>query len=343
MKMKRLIFLCILIIILAVTVSGCSIFEDIDVEDEAENSQSIDADTDSLIRVGFSQLGSESMWRAANTESVRNALTEANGFTLEFNNAKQRQENQIKAIRSFISQRVDYIVFSPVTEEGWETVLGEAKDAGIPVILMDRTISTKDSTLYTSWIGSNTRREGEKAGEWLEDYLKANKMDAKEINIVVLQGTQGSSAQLGRTMGFDSVKERHDNWTILSQEVADFTTAKGAEVMKKFIARYEKIDVVVCQNDDMAFGAISAMNEAGIDTSENGVIIISFDAVKEALYLVQKGVINADIECNPLQGEYIADTIRKLEAGESVERSYEVSEQVFTKENVNDYIDSRMY
>lgn len=339
----RKIILLFLAIISVLSLSGCSAFEDIDVDKTFEENYDPQGESEELIRVGFSQLGSESMWRAANTESVKNALTVDRGFSLEFNNARQRQENQIKAIRSFISQRVDYIAFSPVTEEGWDTVLGEARDAGIPVILVDRTISTRDPSLYATWIGSDTRREGEKAGEWLEEYLLDKGIQNQEINIVVLQGTQGSSAQLGRTMGFDSIKERHENWIILTQEAADFTTAKATEVMKKFIDRYETIDVVVCQNDDMAFGAIEAMKDAGIDTGENGVVIISFDAVKEALELVEKGIINADIECNPLQGEYIAETIRCLEAGQSVEKSYVVSEQIFTKENVGKYINDRKY
>lgn len=297
-----------------------------------------------LTVVGYSQLGSESVWRTTNTTSVQNALTSENGFFLIFQNGRQKQENQIKAIRSFISQRVDYIIFSPVVEEGWDTVLKEAKDAGIPVVLVDRMINTKDDSLYTTWIGSDSREEGEKAGKWLEEYLTQHNREEEEINIVVLQGTTGASAQQGRTMGFDSIADTHLNWTILEQTNADFTTAKGKEVMEQFLRRYPDIDVVVSQNDDMTFGAIEAIEEAGMTTGVNGdITLISFDAVYSALKMVEDGTINVDIECNPLQGEYVKEILNKLENGEAVERSYKVEEKVFTQENVTEYLDERAY
>lgn len=300
-------------------------------------------DTEDLISVGFSQLGSESQWRSANTKSIQKALNIDNGFLLEFNNARQKQENQIKAIRGFISQRVDYIAFSPVTEEGWDVVLGEAKDAGIPVILVDRRINTNDMSLYTCWIGTDTVAEGTRAGKWLEEYLASKKKANAMINIVVLQGTLGSTAQLGRSVGFNSVAAMHPGWRILEEASADFTASKGKEVMADFIKKYGKIDVVVSQNDDMTFGAVAAMQEAGINVGENGVVIISFDGVKEALKLVQQGIINVDLECNPEQGEYIVDIIHRLENGEKVDRSNVVDEQVFTKDNVDRFIYDRSY
>lgn len=330
--------LAIILIAMLWLLAGCKAAE------KNINEQTLPKEEDELITVGFSQLGSESLWRIANTKSVSDSLTAENGFSLEFNNARQRQDNQIKALRGFISQRVDYIAFSPVTEEGWETVLGEAREAGIPVILVDRKISTNDDSLYTTWIGSDARLEGERAGEWLEENMRRSRYPQRDINIVVLQGTTGSSAQLGRMMGFDSISDRHSNWHILEQAPADFTTAKGKEVMKYFLDKYEKIDVVVSQNDDMTFGAIAALNEAGIKCGgDDGMIIISFDAVRDALKLVSDGIISVDVECNPLQGDYIADVIRKLENGEVVERSYVVDEQVFTKENVDAAMSSRAY
>ena len=322
--------------------SGCGFFQDVMLE-EADTQTVSEAEED-LIVVGFSQLGSESLWRTANSESIQRTLTKENGFFLEFNNARQKQENQIKAIRGFISQRVDYIMFSPVTEDGWETVLQEAKDAGIPVILVDRKTSVEDESLYTAWVGSDMMSEGEKAGLWLEDYLQAIGREKEEINIVVLQGTSGSSAQLGRTAGFDTIAKKHSNWHILKQESADFTTAKGREVMEQFLNKYPKIDVVVSQNDDMTFGVLQAMEEKDITTGVNGdVILISFDAVHEALELVSQGVINVDVECNPEQGEYVMDIIRKLENGEPVEKVNIVEEKVFTPENVEEYLDTRTY
>ncbi len=303
-----------------------------------------DNSTQDLVVVGYSQIGSESVWRTANSASIQSALTKENGYFLIFNNARQKQENQIKAIRSFVSQRVDYIVFSPVTEDGWETVLQEAKEAGVPVILADRMVSVNDDSLYATWVGSNTREEGEKAGKWLEDYLRKEGKSSREINIVVLQGTTGSSAQLGRTMGFDSIADKHKNWKILEQTSGDFTIAKGKEVMESMLKKYDKIDVVVSQNDDMTFGAMEAMDEKGITYGVDGdVILISFDAVHDALQLVAEGKINVDIECNPEQGEYISEIIQKIENGESLEKKYYVEEQVFTMENVNDYLQQRTY
>ena len=303
-----------------------------------------DNSTQDLVVVGYSQIGSESVWRTANSASIQSALTKENGYFLIFNNARQKQENQIKAIRSFVSQRVDYIVFSPVTEDGWETVLQEAKEAGVPVILADRMVSVNDDSLYATWVGSNAREEGEKAGKWLEDHLRREGKSSREINIVVLQGTTGSSAQLGRTMGFDSIADKHKNWKILEQTSGDFTVAKGKEVMESMLKKYDKIDVVVSQNDDMTFGAMEAMDEKGITYGVDGdVILISFDAVHDALQLVAEGKINVDIECNPEQGEYISEIIQKIENGESLEKKYYVEEQVFTIENVNDVLEQRTY
>lgn len=338
-KKQILVMICLL---LAWFPAGCGSFQDVKPE-ESDTVEMSEAEED-LIVVGFSQLGSESLWRTANSESIQRTLTKENGFFLEFNNARQKQENQIKAIRGFISQQVDYIMFSPVTEDGWETVLQEAKDAGIPVILVDRKVSVEDESLYTAWVGSDMTGEGEKAALWLEEYLETTGRKEEEINIVVLQGTSGSSALLGRTAGFDGVAKTHPNWHILGQEPADFTTAKGKEVMEQFLAKYPKIDVVVSQNDDMTFGVLQAMEERGITTGIDGdVILISFDAVHDALELVSQGGINVDVECNPEQGEYIMDIIRRLENGETVEKENIVEEKVFTPENVNEYLDTRTY
>ena len=289
------------------------------------------------IVVGVSQLGSESRWRTANTESVQTVFTQQNGYFLIYNNARQKQENQIKAIRSFISQRVDYIVFSPVVETGWETVLQEAREAGIPVILMDRNVDVEDRSLYVTCVGSDFVEEGEKAGLWLEENLKRRGVSDEAVNIVVLKGTEGSSSQLGRTRGFSMVANRHSNWIILEQEYADFTSAKGREVMESLLKKYQNIDVVVSQNDDMTFGAIEAIQESGRTVGVNGdITIISVDATHDALEMVAEGSINVDIECNPNQGEYISEVIGMLESGREVEKQYYVEEHVFTKDNVTE-------
>lgn len=302
----------------------------------------VDPETKDLIIVGFSQLGSESGWRTTHTTSVQNALTKDAGYFLIFSNARQMQENQIKAIRSFISQRVDYIIFAPVIEDGWDTVLQEAKDAGIPVIAIDRMVNVEDDSLYTAWIGTDALEEGKKAGKWLEQYLGENKKEDEAVNIVVLQGTIGSTAEIGRTKGFEEIAGQHNNWRILESVSGEFTANKGKEVMQKILYRYPDIDVLVSQNDDMTMGAIEAMQEAGVSFGERGqVTVISFDATRDALELVAEGKINVDIECNPIQGAYIDEIIQKLENGEPIEKIYVVEEEVVTKENVADFLENR--
>ncbi|MCR5799592.1 MAG: ABC transporter substrate-binding protein [Lachnospiraceae bacterium] len=299
---------------------------------------------DHLIMVGISQLGSESVWRTANTESVQQALSKENGYFPIFNNARQNQENQIKAIRGYISQKVDYIVFAPVTETGWDTVLMEAKNAGIPVILMDRTVDVEDDSLYVTRVGSDMHEEGKKAGMWLEEELRDKGRFDEDINIVILTGNKGSSAEIGRTGGFAEIKNKHKNWHVLEEVDADFTTSKGKEEMRRLLAKYSDIDVVVSQNDDMTFGALEAIRDAGKTTGDGGdIVIISFDSCKEALELVRDGIINVDIECNPLQGQYISDVIKALERGEEIRKEYIVDENVFTKSNVEGYINDRTY
>lgn len=292
---------------------------------------------ENLIVVGVSQIGSESVFRTANTASIQRVFTKENGYFLIFNNARQKQENQIKALRSFISQRVDYIVLSPITEDGWETVLQEAREAGIPVILLDRKVKVRDQSLYTTWIGSDFYKEGRLAGETLAECLGNQGRQDDSIRIVVLQGTKGATATIGRTKGFDEIAGRHENWLILEQVNAEFTTAKGKEEMENLLHRYEDIDVLISQNDDMTFGALEAIHEAGLTTGEDGdIIVISFDAVQSALQLVAEGVITADIECNPNQGEYAGAAIQKMEEGKPVAKLYFVPEDVYTKENAPD-------
>lgn len=313
------------------------------IEEEARVDEG--AGVGNLIVVGVSQIGSESGWRSANTESLQRTFTQENGYFMIFHNARQKQENQIKAIRSFISQRVDYIIFSPVVESGWETVLQEAKEAGIPVIVMDRSVDVADQSLYTTHVGSDTVEEGRNAGKWLEKDLIKQRRSNEDINIVVLKGTEGASAQTGRTVGFLEVAGEHGNWHILEQQYGDFTIYKGKEVMEGFLKKYDNIDVVVSQNDDMTIGAVEAIREAGRTVGVNGEItMISFDAVHDALEMVADGVINVDIECNPDQGEYISNVIKMLESGQEVERRYYVEEDIFTIENVTEeLLQERVY
>jgi len=330
-----------LLCIVPVLFIGNRLYRGFEIQVEQRPAESEEED---LIVVGFSQLGSESGWRTAHTASIQQALTKDAGYFLVFNNARQIQENQIKAIRSFISQRVDYIVFAPVIEDGWDTVLQEAKEAGIPVIVTDRMVNVQDDSLYTTWIGMDAREEGKKAGRWLEEYLEQERRQSEEINIIVLKGTIGSTAEIGRTKGFGEIAVQHENWHILDSVTAEFTANKAKEVMRKMLRCYPEMDVLISQNDDMTMGAIEAMQEAGIRLGEGGdVIVISFDATRDALELVKEGRINVDVECNPVQGAYVDEIIQKLENGESVEKRYVVEERVFTKENAAEFLNDRTY
>lgn len=335
-KARRILFSVLLVLALF---AGCGKKFEPDISEDT-----LTPVDENLIVVGVSQVGSESVWRTANTASIQKVFTKENGYFLIFENGRQKQENQIKALRSFISQRVDYIVFSPITEDGWDTVLQEAKEAGIPVILMDRRVNVKSEDLYVSWVGSDFEDEGRKAGQWLEKELEETGREDEEVHIVVLQGPAGSTSVIGRTEGFAFVAEQHENWKILEQADADFTTAKGKEEMQRMLETYPDIDVVVSQNDDMTFGALEAIHEAGKTTGTDGEIkVISFDAVQDALRMVEAGRINVDIECNPEQGEYVEKVIRALEEGRTAEKMYYIPERVFTKRNVGSVLKDRTY
>lgn len=303
------------------------------------------SEEENLIVVGFSQVGAESEWRVANTESIKSALSEENGYVLIFEDARQEQENQIRAIRSFIQQDVDYIVFSPKVETGWKTVLQEAKDAGIPVIMVDRDIEAESRELLTAYIGSDFYREGQKAVVWLEDFLERQGRTEGPVRIVHIQGTIGSSAQVGRTRALEEAIARHPNWELVAQECGDFTRAKTYEVMSGILEKTRDIDVVYCENDGEALGAIDAMEEAGLKCHpEEGVIVISFDATRLALQYCLEGKIALSVECNPLQGPYVDDVIRRLERGETIEREIRVEETQFDYLTITQgMIDSRKY
>ena len=283
--------------------------------------------TGDVITVGFSQVGAESDWRTANSESMKSTFSTENGYNLIFDDAQQKQENQIAAIRNFIQQEVDYIVLAPVTESGWDTVLQEAKDAEIPVIIVDRMVNVSDDSLYAAWVGSNFKLEGQKACEWLKQYAAAKNMS--EVNIVDIQGTIGASAQIGRTEALNEAVEAN-GWNLLAQQTGEFTQAKGQEVMESFLKSYDDIDVVVCENDNEAFGAIDAIKAAGKTCGPEGdIIVISFDAVSAAFDAMIAGDLNAAFECNPLHGPRVAEIIQKLEAGEEVEKIQYVDEAYF--------------
>jgi ABC-type sugar transport system substrate-binding protein len=295
-----------------------------------------------LITVGYAQVGAESDWRTANTESFKSTFTEANGYKLIFDDAQQKQENQIKAIRNFIQQDVDYIVVAPVVETGWDTVLAEAKKAGIPVILSDRMMTVSDPSLYLAWVGGNFYKEGQDSIVWLNKYVKANKLDNKDLNIVILQGTIGSSAQVGRTKGELEGIAKNPHYKLLGKQTGEFTQAKGQEVMESFLKANPKIDVVFAENDNMAFGAIDAIKAVGKKPGKD-IIIISFDAVHEAFNRMIAGEINADVECNPLHGPRVDEIIKALQAKKTVDKIMYVTEGTFDTTNAAAILPTRKY
>ena len=294
--------------------------------DDSSDKGSSDSGSD-LNTVGFSQVGAESDWRTANSESMKETFSKDNGYKLIFDDAQQKQENQITAIRNFIQQDVDYIVLAPVTETGWDTVLKEAQDADIPVIIVDRMVDVSDDSLYTAWVGSDFKLEGQKASAWLKAYAEAKGMS--EVNIAHIQGTIGASAQIGRTEGLEEAA-KENGWNIVDQQTGEFTQAKGQEVMESMLKKHDNINVVYCENDNEAFGAIDAIEAAGKKVGPDGdILVMSFDTTNAGLTDTLSGKIICNTECNPLHGPRVQEIIEKLEAGEDVDKIAYVDEEMF--------------
>lgn len=284
-----------------------------------------------LTVIGFAQVGHESDWRTASTKSCQDVFSAENGYDLQFVDCDNDSQAQLDAVRGFIQQEVDYIIIDPIVSTGWDTVLTECEEAGIPVIVIDRTID--DSDKYAAWVGSNFKTEGLAAGEWLKAYAEAKGIS--EINALVIEGTNGSSAQIGRTEGFKEIADAN-GWTILDSQDGNFDQATGQEVMESYCKSYEgQFNVVVCQNDNEAFGAMDAMKAAGVSYGVDGdVVLISFDACTAGLEYVMSGDINADFECNPLAAPFVEEVIQKLEAGEEPEKEVYMEEHWYVNEDI---------
>ncbi|MGK5077365.1 ABC transporter substrate-binding protein [Janthinobacterium sp. HLX7-2] len=290
--------------------------------------------------MGFSQVGAESEWRTANTVSIKDAAKK-DGVTLKFADAQQKQENQVKALRSFIAQKVDVIAFSPVVESGWDTVLREAKAAKIPVILTDRAVNVADKSLYVTFIGSDFVEEGRRAGQWLLEHAK--KTPDATLNIVELQGTVGSAPAIDRKAGFLEVVGKNPKLKIIRSQTGDFTRAKGKEVMEAFLkAEGKKINVLYAHNDDMAIGAIQAIEEAGLKPGKD-IIIISIDGVKGAFEAMIAGKLNVTVECSPLLGPQLMSIARDVVAGKPVPARITTVEGVFPAEVAAKEFPNRKY
>jgi len=313
----------------AVTVTACG-------GDDGAGSGS--GSDDGKITLGFSQVGAESGWRTANTKSIQDSAKEA-GIDLKFSDAQQKQENQIKAIRSFIQQKVDIIAFSPVVESGWDTVLKEAKDADIPVILTDRAVDSPDTSLYKTFLGSDFVEEGKKAGDWL---VKQYASSTDPVNIVELQGTTGSAPANDRKKGFGDVIATEPKFKVIASQTGDFTRAKGKEVMEAFLKANPDIDVLYAHNDDMGLGAIEAIEGAGKKPGTD-IKIITVDAVHDGMQALADGKINYIVECSPLLGPQLMELVKKVHAGEAVEPRIITKETTFTQEQAKTVLPERQY
>jgi len=320
-------------LLLAAVAAGCG-----NGNDAAGGSGSGSGSDDGKITLGFSQVGAESGWRTANTKSIQESAAAA-GIDLKFADAQQKQANQITAIRSYIAQKVDVIAFSPVVETGWDAVLQEAKTAGIPVILTDRAVDSKDTSLYKSFLGSDFIKEGEKAGDWLvKEYQGKN----DPVNIVQLEGTTGSAPANDRKEGFESKIKADPKFKIVKSQTGEFTRAKGKEVMEAFLKSTPKIDVLYAHNDDMGLGAIEAIEAAGKKPGTD-IKIITVDAVHDGMQALSEGKINYIVECSPLLGPQLMDLVKKVKAGQPVEQRILTEETTFTQEQAKAALPDRKY
>jgi ABC-type sugar transport system substrate-binding protein len=290
------------------------------------------------IIVGFSQVGAESGWRTANTKDIQSAFEDA-GIELKFSDAQQKQENQIKAIRSYIQQGVDVIAFSPVVESGWDSVLKEAKDAGIPVVLTDRAVDSADESLYISFLGSDFVEEGKKAGEWLTEEYKDS---SDPVKIYQLEGTTGAAPAIDRAEGFADVIKADDKFEIVGSQTGDFTRAGGKQVTEAMLKSNPDVDVIYAHNDDMGLGAIEAIEAAGLKPGED-IKIITVDAVKDGMQALADGKINYIVECSPLLGSQLVDIVKSVVAGDDVEKRIITEETTFTQEEAVEALPDRKY
>jgi ABC-type sugar transport system substrate-binding protein len=288
--------------------------------------------------VGFAQVGAESGWRTANTKDIQAAFEEA-GIELKFSDAQQKQENQIKAIRSYIQQQVDVIAFSPVVETGWDAVLNEAKAAGIPVVLTDRAVDSQDDSLYVSFLGSDFVKEGEKAGAWvLEEYADTT----DPVQIIQLEGTTGAAPAIDRAEGFAEVIAENPNLEVVASQTGDFTRAGGKQVTEALLKSNPDVDLIYAHNDDMGLGAIEAIEAAGLVPGED-IKIVTVDAVKDGMQALADGKINFIVECSPLLGKQLVEIVEQINDGEEPEKRIITEETTFTQEEAIEALPTRQY
>ena len=273
----------------------------------------------SALTIGFSQIGQESDWRTANTDNLCGAIEGHEGWELVYDDAQQKQENQIKALRNFITQGVDYILFTGVVNTGWDEVLAEVNEAEIPLILIDRMPECADKIEYAAAFGGDFVEEGRRQINWVGEYMKSLGRDGEEIAVAIMEGTTGADAQVGRTEGNLEAMANYPFLKVVAQNTGNFTRAEGQALMESWLKSVEKIDVLVAQNDDMALGAVDAIKAAGLVPGKD-IIIVGCDSVKAAFEAIVAGDMNATIECTPLYADFVVPTIEGLENGETYGR-----------------------
>jgi galactofuranose transport system substrate-binding protein len=289
--------------------------------------------------LGFSQIVAKANWNRANTESIREAAREA-GIELRLVDAQRSQEKQVETLRAFVSDRVDVIAFSPVVETGWEVVLREIRSAGIPVILMDRTIDVSDESLYVSLIGSDFVEEGRRAARWL---LEHTRDQPGQIDIVELRGSVGAAPANGRKQGFAEVIAADRRYRIIRSESGDFDRDRARWLMSDFLqTEGRRIRVVFAHSDTMALGAIEAIEAAGLEPGSD-ILVLSIEGSRRALEAILAGKLNVAVECSPLLGPPLMDVVKDLVAGKPVPRRVITRESVFTRENAAAALPARLY
>lgn len=309
--------------------------------------QSVTDDTHT-VTIGFAQVGEESDWRRANSDSIRDTFTAVKGYNLLFEDAQNDPDTQVSAVSRFIQQGVDYIVLEPIVETGWDKVLQDVKNEGIPVIVADRQLTLEDDSLYTAWVGSDPEMEGRKVCAWMHAFAVKNNIDESQFRIGVIQGTIGSSPQIGREKALREAAADY-GWSIVGSEKGEFTQAKGREALDALLDKYPDMNIVYCDNDNEAYGVVEALQAAGktigTDIEHGEIMIVAFDAAKKALKAVQDGLIACDGECNPLLGPKIEKIIRALEEGKTVSKIQYVDEGVYARNDdiMSVSVDSRQY
>lgn len=329
MRMRK--WLC-MVFVASVLAVGCN-------SGSSDNSAASTAGTTKSTKkltIGFSQIGAESGWRTAETQSIQDEAKKR-GVDLKFADAQQKQENQVKAIRSFIAQHVDGIILAPVVETGWDPVLQEAKDAHIPVVLVDRGVKVNDDSLYTTLIASDFVEEGKRTAKWLADKM------GQKGNVVEIEGTPGAAPAIDRKKGFDEELKNYPNMHILMSQTGNFTRAGGKEVMEAFLkAQSKNVNALYAHNDDMALGAIQAIEEAGFKPGKD-ILVVSIDGIKPAFEAMVAGKLNCTTECNPLLGPAAFDAIQSAVAGKALPKNTVVKDDQFDQTVAAQVLPERKY